>query len=299
MASSDFVTFGRYCIPNDLWNVMEREYQTTNGEISTDEADFTRLVELKKGVIAVAGEALKYDDEIEQWLITSNAKSGRFVIGLKRHNKGFKSVADIKDFVDDKFKAGGSTPLIETLGEALGAYLQKVEKKPDAKALTLVFLLDGLDDSMTGARITRNKVDLSPIKNLVMSTVVRIMKQMGCTDVRQKIGVQFCLITSNEEIIQAYNGFDNAGVYEDPKTGEKFECDIFDCTTLRQILEDMGGWDSPLTKMKLIGGPRNETLDNILEYLKEFALGYKVGSSANPPSYDDYERDLEEKRARA
>ncbi|KAG1884921.1 hypothetical protein F4604DRAFT_1918588 [Suillus subluteus] len=315
-ASSRFVRHGRYQIPVDIWGVMQEEYNSTmegsdiqigsdlsgstkadwsvDGEVSATDPNMTRLSEIRKGVKIIGAQALKHDDEIEQWLITSNAKSGCIVLGMKRHNKGFKDTTSVNTFADG-FKAGGGTPLNATVAEALDTYITKIGKDPNADALTLVFFLDGVDDSMTEALQNGWPVDLGPLKKLVMVAAAQIRKSTKCTDVREKLGVQFCLVTSYSKVIDAYSGFDDATMYTDPETGEEFECDIFDCTTLKQI-QDMGSWELPLTHMKLIGGARNATLDNMLEYLEKFALDYDPNGSAKPPSYDDYLKDLDNKQ---
>ncbi|KAI0871140.1 hypothetical protein GGS24DRAFT_472355 [Hypoxylon argillaceum] len=311
-ASSDFVRHGKYQIPVAIWGLMQGEFRRTiegsdvqigsdlsgstcfdwtlDGELPASDPNMSRLAEIRKGVKAIGAEALNHDDQIEQWLITSNVSRSPFA--PKRHNKGFKDRKSINKFVDG-FKSSGSTPLAETLQAALSAYVNKVTKDPGAKALTLVWFLDGVDDNMEG--LNDGTVNLEPLKDLVMDAAAEIKAITKCADVRDKLGVQFCLVTSYSKVIHAYDGFDNATTYKYAGTEAHFECDIFDCTTIKQVME-MGGWESPLTHMKLIGGARNETLDNILEYLKEHALDYDPASGGNPPTYDECMDDLDRKR---
>ncbi|KAI1147236.1 hypothetical protein F4825DRAFT_438035 [Nemania diffusa] len=314
-ASSGFVRHGRYQIPVAIWGLMQGEFRrtiegsdiqigsdlsgsttcdwTSDGEFQASDPNMSRLAEIRKGVKAIGGEVLKHDREIEQWLITSNASTDPdAVLRTKRHNTGFTDAESINKFADG-FKSSGSTPLAETLKDALSAYVNKLTKDPSAKALTLVWFLDGVDDKMNG--LYDGTVNLKPLKKLIMDAAAQIKAITKCAEVRDKLGVQFCLVTSYSKVIHAYDGFDNATMYENDKTGIQFECDIFDCTTMRQVVE-MGGWESPLTHMKLIGGARNETLDNILEYLKEHALDYDPASGGNPPTYDECMDDLDRKR---
>ncbi|KAI0149476.1 hypothetical protein GGR57DRAFT_504658 [Xylariaceae sp. FL1272] len=316
----EYVQHGKYRIPAPLWNAMEKQLEKTtkacdiqigidlsgsticdwrmDGEVALNSEDDpnTRFAQIKEGVIAISGQALKFDDDgIEQWTITDEAEDaaeGETTFGVPRHKTGLRGPEMVRDFIKT-LHPGGHTPLIKTLKMALDAYEAVIANDPEAKALNLVWFLDGVDDSMVKDMKAGKPVDLDSLKRVVMKVASKINNTTGCRSVRDRLGVQFCLVTSSQQVIDAYDGFDNAVTYTDHMTGEEFECDIFDCTTMKQV-DDMGGWNSPLTHMKLIGGARDAKLDKMLGFLEQYARSDNPNSSGPPPSYEEYLVDQEE-----
>ncbi|KAI1263514.1 hypothetical protein F5Y18DRAFT_429206 [Xylariaceae sp. FL1019] len=327
MASSEpqvFEKHGKYEIPAEFWAHMRDEFSSTlkdsdiqigldltasteadwtkDGEIFTrsspGDARFvnTRIAEIHTAAKAIGAQALVHNKKIEMWFITTSATAdGKTGEKWKRHNTGLEDRNDINKLLKSCKEPAGGTRLIETLEEALETYVAAIVKKPKGKALSLIWFLDGVDSDVEDQVLKGERVDLGPLKKVVMDAAATLKKQTKCPDVRDKLGVHFCLVTSNQKVIKAYNGFDKAAMYEDPETGESFECDIFDFTTIKQVM-DMGGWNSPLTHMKLIGGARSRFLNDVFEYIEQLPVEFDSNGKGQPPSNDDLMAEVEKKR---
>ncbi|KAK1754182.1 hypothetical protein QBC47DRAFT_403572 [Echria macrotheca] len=145
---------------------------------------------------------------------------------------------------------GEGTPLREVLRPALQGYINRLEKYPNTKPFNFIIAGDGYDRE---------------IADIVQEAAERIW-EITQQDPRKKLGIQFILVTTDRNVVETFDGFDNITAH---KYGEHIiEAGIINVTTITQI-NDMGGIDSLLCKAKILGGTLIKPLGNMLKDIEK------------------------------
>ncbi|KAF2107968.1 hypothetical protein BDV96DRAFT_286404 [Lophiotrema nucula] len=231
----------------DCSGSMQWTYSDTKA-VTTTSPERTRFFMAKKIINTLAEEVFKHDDSIEMWKIqllagaSAWSKSSYLKTGLKDKNA-------VKNFMDSLTPTGG-TPLREVLVEVLNAFKERLAKDPlNTKPLSLVVVGDGHDGN---------------IDDIIQGFAANI-RQLTNKDPREKLGIQFVLVSQQEQVLKDFEDFDDKKEYM--SDGKPFECDIVDVTNLQEI-EDLGTIESELCQAKILAGALNPTLDDLVKALK-------------------------------